>query len=131
LGGSEAWCGLIDGDVSIGVKRKGTALEHFAGKVPHHGFGLDVEITKHFVRAPTSNKANRVRVDLGAHERHGASGTEAARCNVRGIEAQSGWAEGGHSGFESSGDVPGEDFPELAGFVVAGQWGRRRCVVFA
>ena len=47
--------------------------EHLGGKVAHDGFRLDMEVAKHFVRAPSSKEADTVSVHIGAKESHCAS----------------------------------------------------------
>ena len=54
-------------------KSEVAAREHLGEKVVHDGFHLDVEVAKHFVRAPSSKAADTVRVHIGAKESHCAS----------------------------------------------------------
>ena len=56
-----------------GGQAKGTATKHGGRKTRHDGGGLYVEITVHFVGAPTSDEADDVPADAGAKQRHGAA----------------------------------------------------------
>jgi hypothetical protein len=47
------------------------------GIILHEGVGLDVQVPKHFVQAPTANEADDIRVDLGQEEGCCASGAQA------------------------------------------------------
>jgi hypothetical protein len=63
---------------------------------------LQVKVAKHFVRAPATDKTNDVGVDVRTEESHGATRTETAGGNAKGVDAkreeESGGAEAKHGG---------------------------------
>jgi hypothetical protein len=40
-------------------------VKYFGGKAFHEGVGLEMEVAKHLVRAPSANEADDVGVDMG------------------------------------------------------------------
>jgi hypothetical protein len=48
------------------MQREGSVVEHSGRKISHVRCGLDGEIAEHFVGAPSAEKADDIRVDLGA-----------------------------------------------------------------
>ena len=48
--------------------------QHLLGKGGSQRIGLNVEVTEHFVRAPTAEETNLISVNFGAKEGHGAAG---------------------------------------------------------
>ena len=67
---------------------KVTALEHVASEGGHKWCRLQMEVTEHFVGAPSAEKADDVGVDVGAEESVSASGSEAAGSNISGKKSQ-------------------------------------------
>ncbi len=63
-------------DEVVGNEGVGSGGEHTMGVVPHERVSLDVQITEHFVRAPLTNEADDVRVNLGQEKGGRASSTE-------------------------------------------------------
>lgn len=57
-------------------------LEHPGRKITHDGLGLDMEVTKHFVRSPASDEADQVGIDVSAEESHCTRGPEGPGRNV-------------------------------------------------
>ena len=53
----------LPGDEGVGPR-----LYHPPGVVGHERRGLDVEVSEHFVRLPTADESNDVRVDLREEE---------------------------------------------------------------
>ena len=49
----------------IRMKDEVAVVEHAAGEMAHDGLGLNVEITKHFVRSPSTEQPDNISVDLG------------------------------------------------------------------
>ena len=80
LGGKEAWAGfhfnyfflekgagkLVHWDFLPRQNDEGAMLHHARGKVPHDGFGLHMEVSKHLIGSPATNKLDDVHVDIGA-----------------------------------------------------------------
>ena len=66
------------------------ASKHLGRKISHDGFGLDVEITEHFVRSPASNEPNPISVNVGTEKCHGAGCPKGAGRDIRGHEAVEG-----------------------------------------
>jgi hypothetical protein len=58
------------------------------GIIPHEGVGLDVQVPKHFVRAPMADEVDDVRVDLGQEEGCCASSAQAPSLDFRRKEAK-------------------------------------------
>jgi hypothetical protein len=54
----EEWNGLV------GEQSERPADKHAACKIPHDGFGLDVQVTEHFVAAPATEETDDVGVNL-------------------------------------------------------------------
>jgi hypothetical protein len=54
----EEWNGLI------WEQSERPADKHAVCEIPHDGFGLDVQVTEHFVAAPSTQEADYVGVDL-------------------------------------------------------------------
>ena len=75
---------------------------HGRGERGHEGGGLDVEIAKHGIRAPATDEANEVGVDLGAEESHGAARAEGAGLDIGGGEAIGGAMRGDKATEEGS-----------------------------
>ena len=57
----------------------GATMKHPGRKITHDRLCLDMQVAEHFIRPPTTNEANAVRVDLGAQEGHGTRRSEGAR----------------------------------------------------
>ena len=66
---------LKHGNILVGVQREGSVVEHSGRKISHDRCGLDGEIAEHFVGAPSAEKADDVRIDLGAKQSHRAGGS--------------------------------------------------------
>eukprot|EP00980_Cylindrotheca_fusiformis_P020652 scaffold7703_cov127-Cylindrotheca_fusiformis.AAC.1 len=58
--------GSEEGNFVIGEKREVAAGNHAGSEMLHYWSGLDVEVTQHFVRAPTANQADAVSINVGA-----------------------------------------------------------------
>ena len=56
--------------------------EHSGGKVSHDRFGLEVEVSKHFVTPPPAEEADAVRIDIGTQQGGSASGSQGSSRNV-------------------------------------------------
>ncbi len=65
--------------------------------------GLNVEVTEHFVRAPTAEETNLISVNFGAKEGHGTTGSERSGGDVFRAEAE-GRSNGGDSNAEGGCD---------------------------
>ena len=63
-------------------------MEHATGKVRHERGGLQMEVTEHFVGAPSAEESDDVGIDVGEEESVSASSLEAAGSNIDGKEAQ-------------------------------------------
>ena len=48
-------------------------INHFACKPAHDRLSLDMEVAKHFIRAPAANEPDDVTVYLGTQQGHGPS----------------------------------------------------------
>ena len=96
-------------DLVVGIEPERAALKHQGGEIAHDRLGLEMEVAKHLIRPPTSQKANHVGVDVSTQEGHCASGTEAACGDIRGKKAKVAWAEGNDGDAEGVSDVGGGD----------------------
>eukprot|EP00980_Cylindrotheca_fusiformis_P019991 scaffold7072_cov167-Cylindrotheca_fusiformis.AAC.1 len=92
----------------------------------HYGSGLDVEVTQHFVRAPTANQADAVSIDVGAEKGHSTGSSKGACGDVLWQKTKLGPKEPRGSA-EVGGEVRGrEKFPRSGGGVPIGSQ-RKRC----
>ena len=103
----------------VGVKREGTVSDHTGRKIAHDWFRLDVEITKHFVRAPTANEADEVGVNFGTKECHGIGSAKRTYRDV-GWEETKGRAHAGDRQSKESCDIGWFDRADLPIFMVLG-----------
>jgi hypothetical protein len=72
------------GDILARKESVVAALEHEAGKVAHNRLGLKVKVPEHFVRAPASNEADDVGVNVGKEKGHCTAGAEGSSIDVVG-----------------------------------------------
>ena len=63
-------------------KAKIAAPKHGGREAVHDGLRLDVKVSEHFVRSPTSDHAQAVAVNARAEQRHGAARTGGADRDV-------------------------------------------------
>lgn len=70
-----------------GIKGEVAPGDHGPREWGHDGGGLDVKVTEHGITTPATNEANKVGVDAGAEERHGATGSEGAGFHITRPEA--------------------------------------------
>jgi hypothetical protein len=54
----------------VGKKSVVTTQDHTSCEIVHNGLGMGVQVTKHFIGAPTTNKRNGVMVDVCAKMCH-------------------------------------------------------------
>ena len=52
-------------DKVVGDESVRSCGKHLLGVVPHKGVGLNMEVSKHFVRSPSVDESDDVGVDLG------------------------------------------------------------------
>ena len=78
---------LDDGDGRIREESVLASLEHAGGKIAHDRLGLDGEVAKHFVRAPSAEEFDCVGIDVGTKEGHCAGGSERAGADFFGRES--------------------------------------------
>ena len=69
------------------MEAKVSGDRHGGGERRHDGWGLDVEIAEHRIRAPATDEANKIGVDLGTEEGHRPAGVEGPSFNVSGAKA--------------------------------------------
>jgi hypothetical protein len=72
----EGNCGW--GNVLSRQQGKITGKGHTSHEGVHEQVGLEMEVAKHFIRAPATNEMDDVGVNAGAKEGHGTAGTKAA-----------------------------------------------------
>ena len=65
--------GSDEGDFVVRKESEVATMEHLGRKVAHDRFRLDMEVAKHFIRAPAAKEADAVGVHIGAKECHCAS----------------------------------------------------------
>ena len=120
------------------VHRNGTvgkqgelSVQHSGGETTHDRFGLNMEVTQHFIGAPTTDETNDVSVNLCAKEGHGAGRTKRAGTDIRMKETDLGRIASGNGGAKSISNVRRADTMPTAGEVVRGDGRCRRCGVVA
>jgi hypothetical protein len=64
-GGKEKEEKLVHWNGTVGKQGK-LGLQHSGGETSHDWFGLDMEVTQHFIGAPATDETNYISVDFGA-----------------------------------------------------------------
>jgi hypothetical protein len=64
------------GNVLARYKVVTATLKHEGGKVFHHRLSLEVKVAKCFIRAPVTDEADNVGVNVGKQKGHGTAGAE-------------------------------------------------------
>jgi hypothetical protein len=77
-------------DILSREKRVVAAMEHEAGKVAHDGLRLKVKIAKHFIRAPATDEADDVSINVSKEKGHRPSSSKGLRSDIRGKKANTG-----------------------------------------
>ena len=70
-------------DPLIGDQGVGTPCKHALGEGVHNRGGLEMQVTQHLIRAPASEQADDIRVNIGNEECIGTGCSEASGSNVR------------------------------------------------
>jgi hypothetical protein len=55
-------------------ENEGSMFEHACREATHGRFGLDVEVSKHFIAAPPADQADDIGINVGAQEGHSTGG---------------------------------------------------------
>jgi hypothetical protein len=115
---------LVHWNGTVG-KQGELSLQHSGGETSHDRFGLDMEVTQHFIGAPATDETDDISVDLSAKEGHGASRTKRASTDIRMEETQLGGIASSNSGAKSISNMRRADTMPTALEVVRGN-GRSR-----
>jgi hypothetical protein len=65
-------------------------VEHEAGKVAHDGLHLKVKIAKHFVRAPATDEADNIGINVSKEKGHCPTSAKGLCSDVRRKKANTG-----------------------------------------
>jgi hypothetical protein len=73
---------LAQWNLLVWDEAKFAEMKHPAGEITDEGLGLHVQVSKHFVWAPSANEPNDVGIDMGAEQRYCTCSPEGQSTNV-------------------------------------------------